>query len=188
MIKKFGYACLAVGFLAGAFITTRHVDKVEWPAFSACAAIMFAGLISVRSAARTERDDHDAHHGSIDTLTKSLASIIDKLSAMNGNRDAIDVYDVHGRIDDDLMSDLGEFVDARESMIPIFGLSVYADVMSGFATGERNINRAWSASADGYIDEVWASLGRAEARMREAAAKLDEERTALGSTSADGRS
>ncbi len=185
MIKKFGYVCLAVGFLTGAFITTRHKDKVEWPAFGACAAIMFAGLVSVRSAARADHDDHEVHHGSIETLTKALTSIVGKLSAMNRDRDSIDVYDVHGRIDADFMTDLGDFVDARESMIPIFGLSAYADIMNAFATGERNINRAWSASADGYIDEVWASLARAEARMREAATRLDEERATV-SRSADG--
>ncbi len=46
------------------------------------------------------------------------------------------------------------FADARESMVHLFGLQTYADIMSDFATGERYINRVWSASADGYDSEA----------------------------------
>ena len=45
-------------------------------------------------------------------------------------------------------------------MIDAFGLQAYADVMSDFASAERYLNRAWSASTDGYIDEVMRSLDR----------------------------
>ena len=59
------------------------------------------------------------------------------------------------------------FADARESMIPAFGLASYAEVMTRFAGGERLVNRAWSASADGYLDEVVACL-------RDALGQLDD--------------
>lgn len=49
----------------------------------------------------------------------------------------------------------------------IFGLQNYADVMSAFAAGERYINRVWSASTDGYVDEVCAYLERATQQFRE---------------------
>ena len=67
-----------------------------------------------------------------------------------------------------LMVDLGEFVDARETMIPRLGMQAYADVMSAFATGERQINRAWSASVDGYVDEVRVCVADAHAHLTEA--------------------
>jgi hypothetical protein len=47
-------------------------------------------------------------------------------------------------------------------------LQRYADVMSRFATAERLINRSWSASVDGYVDEVWSCTERAETMMVEA--------------------
>ncbi len=53
-------------------------------------------------------------------------------------------------------------------MVPVFGMQNYADVMSNFAAGERYINRVWSASTDGYVDEVNLYLGRALDQFREA--------------------
>ena len=50
----------------------------------------------------------------------------------------------------------------------IFGLQSYADVMSAFAAGERYINKVWSASTDGYVDEVHNYLDRATQQFREA--------------------
>jgi hypothetical protein len=40
--------------------------------------------------------------------------------------------------------------------------------MSNFAAGERYINRVWSASTDGYVDEVNLYLDRALRQFREA--------------------
>jgi hypothetical protein len=57
--------------------------------------------------------------------------------------------------------DLNNFADARESMIHVFGIQDFAEVMSNFAAGERYINRVWSASVDGYVDEVNLYLERA---------------------------
>ncbi len=52
-------------------------------------------------------------------------------------------------------------------MIHVFGIQNYADVMSNFAAGERYINRVWSASTDGYVDEVRMYLERARAQFTE---------------------
>jgi len=41
-------------------------------------------------------------------------------------------------------------------------------VMSAFAAGERYINRVWSASTDGYVEEVRSYLERATQQFREA--------------------
>ena len=41
-----------------------------------------------------------------------------------------------------------------------FDLKTYADVMTEFASAERSINRAWSAAADGYIDEINLCIDR----------------------------
>ena len=53
-----------------------------------------------------------------------------------------------------------------------FGLQTYANVMSAFAASERLINRTWSASADGYVDEVRTCLALAEDEMRSAQTQL----------------
>jgi hypothetical protein len=66
------------------------------------------------------------------------------------------------------MTDINSFVEARESMIPRLGMQNYADIMSPFATGERLLNRAWSASADGYVDEVRDCIHGAREELRRA--------------------
>jgi len=55
----------------------------------------------------------------------------------------------------------------------VFGLQSYADVMSAFAAGERYINRVWSASTVGYVDEVRSYLERATQQFREARSLFD---------------
>jgi hypothetical protein len=57
-------------------------------------------------------------------------------------------------------------------MVHLFGLQTYADIMSHFATGERYINRVWSASADGYDDEADAYLKRAAGQFDAAKQQL----------------
>jgi hypothetical protein len=46
--------------------------------------------------------------------------------------------------------------------------------MSHFAAGERYLNRVWSASADGYIDEVNTYLDKAQEQFVEALAQVHQ--------------
>ena len=75
-------------------------------------------------------------------------------------------------IDLRLRNDLRRFADARESMVHLFGLQTYADIMSSFAAGERYINRVWSSSADGYDDEAATYLEKAAAQFADAQSQL----------------
>jgi len=72
-----------------------------------------------------------------------------------------------------MAADLALFVNSRESMIPVYGLQEYADVMNDFAGGERYVNRAWSASADGYVDETWHCVEVARGRLARARDRLE---------------
>lgn len=173
-MKKIGLGLLFVGFLAGSFAATYEVASVPWGFFIPAAAAMLVGLVLVRLAAREEKSNTEEQGDGIQVLDRCLDSLVTKLAKMNGAKDDIFVYDVHGMIDADLMADLNDFVEARESLIPVYGLQRYADLMTQFANSERLINRSWSASADGYIDEVWKSLGQAETLMRNAQALLVE--------------
>jgi len=83
------------------------------------------------------------------------------------------VHEVHRRIDERLSDDLARFAELRESLIDAFGLADLAAVMTEFALAERTINRIWSASADGYVDEVDACLQRAAAHLDLAIGRLD---------------
>jgi hypothetical protein len=125
-------------------------------------------VVLLRRTASATASDAETVRTNIATLESSSRRLVDRLEAMNRERESIFVYDVHGRIDAELAEDLAAFAEARESMIHGIGLAEYAAVMDQFARSERSINRAWSASADGYVDEVWATLAAAETSMREA--------------------
>ena len=92
--------------------------------------------------------------GNLQILETSLTNILDNLETLNDDSDTLPVYEARFEIDRLLRDDLNNFANARESMKHVFGLQHYADVMSAFAAGERYINRVWSASTDGYVDEV----------------------------------
>ena len=95
------------------------------------------------------------------------------LEELNGDT-AADPAGIRDSIDLKLRNDLRRFADARESMVHLFGLQVYADIMSNFAAGERYINRVWSASADGYAEEATAYLGKAATQFGEAQRQLQQ--------------
>jgi len=120
------------------------------------------------------RQSKTEHHvtANIETVETSLARIADNIRKLNSDKHSINTYDMRYRIDELFLEDLAMFVDARESIAHRYGLSAYADVMSCFAAGERYLNRVWSASADGYIDEANTYLDRAQAQFAESLEKI----------------
>jgi hypothetical protein len=67
---------------------------------------------------------------------------------------------------------LADFISARPRLIAKSGLSGYASVMDKFAGAERQVNRAWSAAADGYLEESEACLVESEPLFVEAIERL----------------
>jgi hypothetical protein len=54
----------------------------------------------------------------------------------------------------------------------VYGLDAYGEVMGLFASAERYLNRTWSASADGYVDEVDSALQKAQEQFIATLARL----------------
>ena len=104
-------------------------------------------------------------------LLESISNVVSDLRDVSGGV-ATKGDELRDWIDQKLRTDLRRFADARESMIHLFGLQVYADIMSSFAAGERYINRVWSASADGYDGEAAKYLEKAATQFSGAHAQL----------------
>ena len=160
---------LVIGsFLAGSFIAVLDPREVNWSWLVPALLIGVTGLWLSRKAHREETHAGHRLSGNIDLLSKSLDNILTRLELINNNKDELPTYEARFEIDRLFREDLNTFADARESMIHVFGMQHYADVMSNFAAGERYINRVWSASTDGYVDEVNLYLGRALDQFRNA--------------------
>ncbi|MEE8427160.1 MAG: hypothetical protein V3S15_07725 [Woeseiaceae bacterium] len=170
-MKKIAYLFIAAGFLVGAYATSLDAKNVDWTLFIIAAVAAAIGVyIAKRQDSATARSDsvletnRNELNDSIGNLVRDLGAMIEGKTA-TGDR-------LRDWIDNTLRTDLRRFADARRSMVHLFGLQTYADIMSNFAAGERYINRVWSASADGYDHEAEKYLGRAVGVFRDAQAQL----------------
>lgn len=172
-MKGLGYLLLCAGFIVAAYATALDVDNVGWPLFAAATLAAVAGVFLIKRHARSIAQSADVLETNRAELRESIDNVVRDLREIvsaGGLRGAA----LRDRIDAKLRPDLTRFVDARESMVHLFGLQTYADIMSHFAAGERYINRVWSSSADGYDEEATRYLGRAVEQFEDAQRQLAE--------------
>ena len=168
-MRPLGHVLVWIGFLTGAFIAVARQDGLySLPWFVAALAVGAAGIALVRVGTRRLAHHEDKLVADITTLRSSLEQVVADVEALDRDKESLDVYDLHRRIDETFTEHLAAFVEARESIAYRFGLQAYADVMSHFASGERYLHRVWSASTDGYVDEAHEQLGRAHEQFGEA--------------------
>ncbi|MCH7852395.1 MAG: hypothetical protein IIC41_06390 [Candidatus Marinimicrobia bacterium] len=174
-MKQIGYLLIAVGFLGGAILSV--LDEwiiVSWSWFISALLVGAGGVLAVRLATIRASRSEGVMETNLQDVVSSLENVVRNIDALNQEKDALNVYEFRHRIDALFPADLNTFVESREVIVQVHGLQAYADVMSIFAAGERYLNRVWSASADGYIDEVTTYVGRAATQFAEAHAKLLE--------------
>ncbi len=170
-MKRIGFLLLAAGFLAGAYATSLDVQNVNWQLFVAAAGAALAGLFIIkREASAHARSDEvlELNRGELRDSIAKLVRDLGEIRADGGSKGTA----LREAIDLKLRNDLRRFADARESMVHLFGLQTYADIMSSFAAGERYINRVWSASADGYDEEASTYLEKAAQQFAHAQEQL----------------
>ena len=177
-MKLLGYALISFGFLGGAFTAVRQVEGVNVGVFVAWLVAGILGVIVVRRAGHMEATDTVRLTANIETIEGGLRKIVEEADRLNEEKEAINVYDIRHVIDQRFPEELTRFVDARESIAHSYGLQAYAEVMNRFAAGERYLNRVWSASTDGYVDEAIVYIERSAEQFREALDKFTEIRSA----------
>lgn len=177
-MKKSGYLLITVAFLAGAYLTSLDPEKVMWQYFIPVVIVGFIGVTVIKISNKKATHTEERFTKNLSDIESSINNIVEKLTQLNSHKAEINTYDMRHKIDELLIDDLNTFVDARETIGHAFNLQTYADIMSNFAGGERYLNRTWSASADGYIDEVNESLEKALNQFKEAKEKLDTVKTA----------
>lgn len=167
-MKILSLLLLFASFLAGAFLTALDPREMNWALFVPCLIVGLVGLWLYRKAVHGETRSGDRLAGNMDVLENALNQILQNLQQLDARGSDLPVYEARFEIDRLFREDLNDFAEARESMVHVFGMQDYADVMSNFAAGERYINRVWSASTDGYVDEVRMYIERARIQFEEA--------------------
>lgn len=179
-MRKLGLVCIVLGFLGGAYVSVLDAERIDWTTMGAALLLGLIGVMMVQWAQRGRAKEAGRIARNIAVIESSLESIVEKVGMLDADKEQIHPYDFSRKIDEMLMDDLNAFVDARETIGHAYNLQAYANVMSHFAAGERYLNRVWSASADGYIDEVHAYIGRALEQFKDAKDRLAAEKAAAG--------
>lgn len=170
-MKTPGFVLLVGGFLTGAYSTSLDVDNVNWTLFAVAALAAVAGIVMVRRADSAHAQSETVLESNKSELRESINNVVRDLNEMTAQEIAAGEA-LREQIDLRLREDLRRFADARESMVHLYGLQTYADIMSSFAAGERYINRVWSASVDGYDREAETYLHKAARQFEDAQRQL----------------
>ena len=171
-MRNTGLFLLFSAFVAGAYLTALDPKEVPWMWF---APTMVLGVLGLGILHRGSRAATRATHvlaGDQSILTQSVAALLEQLSRVREQFDANRLQAVRNAIDSGMRGEITRFVEARESMIHLYGMQTYADIMSDFAAGERYLNRVWSASTDAYANEARSYLDKADAQFSSAQRRL----------------
>lgn len=169
-METYGKLMVTASFIVGAYLASLDPVAMNWIAFVPTMLLGVAGAVLVKRGQRAAASHGELLDGNRSALEQSLDSIVSKLEALDAGKLDIPTYEMRFEIDRLFRDDLERFADARDSLKPLFGLQAYADIMSDFAAGERYLNRVWSASTDGYQDEVLAYIEKALDQFHEARA------------------
>ena len=172
--RGIGYVLITGGFLAGSYLAVRQEEGIALGPFLVALAVGVVGVALVRAGTVRAARRGEVLAENIETIGASLDAIVDAVDDLESRRADVHVSDLRHLIDDLFPRHLDAFVRARESIAHRYGLQAYADVMNPFAAGERSLNRVWSTSTDGYVDEAHEYLGRARRFFHEARARFRE--------------
>lgn len=148
--------------------------------FAAACAGLLAGAALLRGAAR--RRLHAAAGGAAQAGGQRPAAILAELqaavAALDGRLAVLAPTERLRILLDELariqQAHIAPFLDTRPLLLARLGLGRYAALMDRFAAAERQLNRAWSAAADGVADEAAACVSTGVALLGEARARLPD--------------
>ncbi len=173
-MRPFGHLLLWIGFLSAAFVSVCRLEDadnkwstISWSWYAGSMVVGILGVVLLRLADRQIHADDTQTAAEYSVIQTSLAKLVATVGRLSNNRQHVP-SEVLRCIDDECAPTFAEFAEARQALIKRFGLQVYADVMTEFASAERYVNRSWSAAADGYVDEVAASLDKADRYLQNA--------------------
>ena len=172
-MKKIAFALLVGGFLYGAYVAALDETAVDWTLFAIASIAAVAGVLLAKKADAAAARSGEVLATNRNELNESLGNLCHRLNEMT-SREPDTGETLRAWIDSNLRNDLRRFAEARESMVHLYGLQAYADIMSEFAAGERYVNRVWSAAADDYDQEANNYLERASEQFRHAQSRLEE--------------
>ncbi|MBN2138904.1 MAG: hypothetical protein JW720_13935 [Sedimentisphaerales bacterium] len=171
-MKNLGLLMITVGFLGGALASVMDNETVRWGYFACGMGLGVAGVVVTRKGHRKQSTAEGKLAENIEAVETSLGNIVENITRLDEEKESISPYDFRHKVDELFLEEIARFVEARESIGHLFGLNAYGEVMTRFAAGERYLNRVWSASADGYVDEVNDYVGKAREQFTDSLERI----------------
>lgn len=131
---------------------------VNWLVYGPAVIVGILGVVLLRKSAQKSVDVEVARTKGLDPLRRSLTQLIAEVQKLEDQMPAMTPESVVAYIDERCVEHCNSFADQREHLKSAFGLVGFGEVMSEFASGERFLNRVWSAAADGYMEEAYRSV------------------------------
>lgn len=157
------------------YVRVKEFSWRRWPGmpwFGLSLAGLLVGGLLLRSS--NKRQISEARAGGLEqTPQQSLANVHAHIVALRRELDSVSAGPsalalVLDRLTALQQTEIEQFVEARDPLIAQLGLAGFAEVMDRWAAGERQINRAWSAAADGVYEETIDCLASAQTHLEEA--------------------
>ncbi|MBI1314566.1 hypothetical protein GC176_25005 [bacterium] len=117
----------------------------------------------------------NADHEAPDNPFVILRQLVPALQEFSARAEALDPADIEHQVDDLTSRYITPFVEGRQAVIDRLGLQKGADFLVTAATGERLLNRVWSAAADGHLEEALTSLAEAVGAFEQAQQQIAAE-------------
>ncbi len=131
-----------------------------WWVFALSSVGLFVGSMMVRAATKAEIEAAAPKEGapeeeSPEAALAAIGGILEGLARdlpITANEDDR-LHMIIERLDEAMKLHIMPFIDARPALVNKLHLGGYAELMDRFAAMERQVNRAWSAAADGVYEE-----------------------------------
>lgn len=166
------------------YVILQEFSWQRWPGlwyFLTTLATLFLGALMVRRASKKELqiENHASEKNDPIVLLRSLQHEISTLLSQfeglsaDGNQQN-QLKHTLDKLSQVHANEVTNFVESRAFMVGKYGLSGFAHIMDRFAALERQLNRAWSACADGVYIEVIECLKNADVLVAETLATLKQ--------------
>jgi hypothetical protein len=150
----------------------------EWWIFALGSLGMLCGAMLMRVASAWElqaategaASPEQGAESALQQLRQELGELRRQLTAASDGDERLRLIDT--RVERMISEHVPPFLAARALLVSRLGLAGYAQLMDHFAAAERQLNRAWSAAADGYEQDAVECLQRGALLLDEAAQKM----------------
>jgi hypothetical protein len=165
-LRRVGIILLSLGVIIGSVSAAKIPPLIG--VFFVSIVIMVIGIFLMRFGKRKEAEEKGMQ--SLDKLIDLLKENLKDLRKLDKTKES----DFLSKKIEEINRNLSRFAEEASIIQFFYGTGKYSELMMLFGSGERNLNRAWSALVDGVKEEALECLEKAELDLNETLDRLKE--------------